>query len=411
MKPVACMLLGFVLVWTAVGVGEDVKPDTRVGDFVFTMPTGWYRENGKGGVTYLFLPGHRAGAITYIALLANDLNGDFKTTFEQEWNGFGNAYRIVSGGEISPVENDDHDEALVTSALMTDQKGVQWNMCMMGVNYQKKLNLVLFMSNLPPGPNYDVARDGFVKFAGSLKFGGKLPGEGDPAALPKSSGRYNGIYRAITPVKGDPLSDLPNAVTVKFTYVTFLADGRFKEGIAEQGLTGFDEDAAIRANPVGWGTYLMKDDLGHIVFPPAPPLVADQIVWPIKEYPDKLLVHGDEYHLMASCDGVKLEGTFRRADWQTRNAATQGITFQSDGTFADEGVMLAVGAQTRDRNGQFVFDDGTPGKGTYRLGGYTLELTYSDGRVKRTSIYMEPAKSKDGNEFYLNTWLMRKVGN
>ena len=113
---------------------------------------------------------------------------------------------------------------------------------------------------------------------------------------------------------------------------------------------------------------------------------------------------------MDRCNGLRLIGTFRRGDYQTTYAARQGITFKSDGTFADEGVFKAAGVMVRNPAGNFDFDDGAPGSGTYRVANYSLELTYSNGRVKRTSFLLDPEMSKDDvSEFILNTWKFRRV--
>lgn len=61
-------------------------------------------------------------------------------------------------------------------------------------------------------------------------------------------------------------------------------------------------------------------------------------------------------------------------------------------------------------NGSYDFDDGAPGSGTYRIANYTLQLTYSNQRVKRTSLFLDPGASKVGvREFYLNTWKFARV--
>ncbi len=109
---------------------------------------------------------------------------------------------------------------------------------------------------------------------------------------------------------------------------------------------------------------------------------------------------------------MRLEGTFRRADYKTLYAGSQqGITFTPDGRFSDEGVFKAAAVMVRQPVGNgYDFDDGAPGSGTYRIANYTLELTYSDRKVKRTSIFLEPGASKTGvREFYLNTYKFARV--
>ena len=229
---------------------------------------------------------------------------------------------------------------------------------------------------------------------------------GNPSALSAGKGRFDGLYRAVVQVvdyHGAPQAG------IKYDYVVFLPDGGFKEGIAEQGLDGLNEAAEIRRDPVGWGAYEMNGSVGRIVFPPTE-YSREAIVWPIREYPDRLLVNGNEYHLLDKCDDLRLQGTFRRADYKTTYGARQGIAFTPDGRFVDEGAFKAAGVMVRNRSGGDDFDDGAPGNGTYRIANYTLELTYSNGRVKRTSFYIEPGTPKTGvREFYLNTWRFARV--
>jgi hypothetical protein len=61
-------------------------------------------------------------------------------------------------------------------------------------------------------------------------------------------------------------------------------------------------------------------------------------------------------------------------------------------------------------NGNYEFDDGAPGRGTYRIANNTLELNYSNGRTKRTSFLLDPEKSKaDVAQFQLNTYTFART--
>lgn len=167
----------------------------------------------------------------------------------------------------------------------------------------------------------------------------------------------------------------------------------------------------IRRNPIGWGTYELSGDRGKIIFPPDQ-YSKNPIIWDLKEYSDNLSVRGDKYILLERCDGLRLQGTFRREGYQSLYPGSrQGITFTPDGQFADEGVFKAATVMVRQPVGNgYDFDDGAPGRGTYRIANYTIELAYSNRRTKRTSIFLKPGASKTNvREFYLNTYKFIRV--
>ena len=226
--------------------------------------------------------------------------------------------------------------------------------------------------------------------------------QGNGVSLPRGTGKFSGIYRAVGATE---------AHTIGWRYVAFFPDGRFVEGFPPAVMDQLDEDAEIARNPVGWGTYRMAGEWGEITFAMTDPSDKEPLVWKIKEYEDRLLVDGDAYYRLEPCNGLKLKGTFRRGDYQTAPTAAQGITFTPDGRFVDEGVFQAAGVLVRNPSGTGEdFDDGVPGRGTYRIANYTIELRYSDGRIKRTSLFRDPGASQtDVREFYLNTWRFVRV--
>lgn len=193
-------------------------------------------------------------------------------------------------------------------------------------------------------------------------------------------------------------------------YITFFPDARVFEGIPDRGMDDLDEDAEIKFHSTGWGTYTMDGDSGQITLARAN--VADQaITWSIHAYPEQLEIHGDRYQKMESGDGVRLNGTFRRADYKTLFAsAQQGITFTPDGRFKDEGIFKAAFVQNRTERGS-EFDDGAPGTGTYRVKHYSLELAYDNGRSKRAVFYLDPSNSRGGDValFWFNEYLFARV--
>ncbi len=419
MKHFALLVCGLAM---AAGLaGQTSPPDTQVGNFLFKIPAGWDRQE-KGDTTLLFAPSTSAGQVTFIALAADETKTDLRTSFNIEWEGFKKQYRILSGGQITPGRLPNGHETFYAGAIASDSNGVRWSVVALAAQLGNRIQTVMFMSNAsdPPLGNYV---DAFQTFLADLRFTSESPPvnpapaapaaavpspapSGNASPLPRGEGKFDGLYRAVGVVSGDPFSA---RARIGYKFVVFLPDGRFKESIIDEGLDHLDEDAEIRWNPVGWGTYELRGDVGRIVFPPDQ-YSKEPIIWPFKAYPDRLVVRGDTYTLLDHCNDLRLAGTFRRADYQTTYAARQGITFTPDGKFTDEGVFAAAGVMVRKPGGGYDFDDGAPGSGTYRIANYTIELTYANGRVKRTSFYIEPGTARDNvREFYLNTWKFARV--
>src|SRR5579864_1533262 len=393
-------------------------PDTQVGDFLFKMPIGWNRTT-QGDITYIKPPFGPEGTATFFALAADRLQPDLRTSFNILWDGYKKENRVLEGGQILAAHSPNGYDAFYTRAMVSDRNGRRWKVFVMGAKFKSRIETVLFMTNAFSRELAATNEQVFDSFLKSIRFTDESAEEaaanagdaerkkaGAPAAkLPKGNGKFDGIYRAVGQT-GDSLSPQRG---IDYKYVAFFPDGRFVEKLPDQGLDKLNEGMEIRINPVGWGTYEMTGDAGRIVFPPDE-YSKNSIVWAFKECSDHLKLRGDDYYLLDRCNDLKLEGTFRRSDYKTTYAAREGITFTPDGRFADEGVLKAAGVMVRNAAGNYDFDDGAPGRGTYRIANYTLELTYANGRVKRTSFLLDPEMPKsDVSEFFLNTWKFRRT--
>jgi hypothetical protein len=397
-------------------VSAQYEADSQSGDWIFYKPIGWELKDSPQGTLLVspLTPPSRA----LIALLpATDLVTDLRTTFNKAWAGFQNDYRVVQGGQPTSWRTKKGITGITTSAIVADRSRASWLISLYIAQNGNKAETILFMSNVPP--NSDLSRT-LVEILGHvLDSLGLANGAGDPnrelAAKPvplaKRTGKFNGLYRAIGQIDTNPFMagtpGNPYKYKVGYKYVVFLADGRFSEGFPDQGLDQLDEDMEIRRNPVGWGAYEMSGEVGRITFLKTDPTEKEPIVWAMREISGGVEVHGDKYYPMDPCNGLTLQGTFRRADYKTLSAgAQQGITFSRDGRFIDEGVLKAAFVMVRSPiSGHYDFDDGAPGRGTYRIANNTLELNYSNGRTKRTSFLIDPGKSKtDVPQFLLNTY-------
>ena len=413
---IACCLF-FPALPAMPALAQEYQPDSQAGNVVFYMPRGWNRVD-KDGSTLLIAP-LTAPQQAFIALLpAMDLKTTLRAAYDSRLAEVQKEYKVLQSSEVASKRAPKGYDLLASTAVLSDSKGARWALFLMVAQNGNHVETVVFMSNTgEPGIagtlqevlGHVIESIGFSSGAGDPR----VAEAAKPVPLAKTPGKLNGVYRAMGVVHNELSS---TGASISWRYVAFFPDGRFMEGLPDQGMDHFDEEAAIRSNPVGWGSYQTSggaDGHGRIVFLITDPEIEKEpTVWDLKEYPDRLQVNGDTYQLLERCDGLKLQGTFRREDYKTVSAeAQQGITFTADGRFQDEGVFKAAGVMVHNPlNGADDFDDGAPGSGTYRIASYTLELTYSNGRVKRTSLFLEPGASKVGvHEFYLNTYKFARV--
>ena len=168
-------------------LAQDVEPDTQIGNFLFKMPTGWNPVE-KGRALVVYAPSPPTGTVTYFALASAEMNGDLQNSFREVWRGFTNNYRILEGSATQSYQSNRRYDALYTNAIVADQNGVRWYVYVLGAQYKKRIQTVLFMTNLPPGSAF-IASFGVFKHTvlASLSFGDSLPGLEVPAAEVASS--------------------------------------------------------------------------------------------------------------------------------------------------------------------------------------------------------------------------------
>jgi hypothetical protein len=402
-------------------VCAQYQADSQSGDLIFYKPMGWELKDSPRGALIVapLTPPSKA----FIALLpATDLQADLPTTFSTAWAGLQRQYRVVRGGQSSPWHSKKGIDGMTASAIVEDRSRAAWVMSVYIGKNGKRAETVLYMSNV--APDSGLGRTTAEILGHVLDSLGFANGPGDPnrelaakpVPLPKGTGKFNGLYRAIGQIDMNPFMagtpGNPYKYKVGYKYVVFFPDGRFSEGFPGEGLDQLDEDTAMRRNPVGWGSYQMSGELGRITFLKTDPHDKQPIVWSIREISGGLEVQGDKYYPIERSDGLKLQGTFRRADYKSLSVgARQGITFFPDGRFSDEGVFKAAFVMVRNPiSGHDDFDDGAPGRGTYRIENFTLQLNYANGRTKRTSLFIEPGKPRtDVSEIKLNTYSFARV--
>ena len=171
--------------------------------------------------------------------------------------------------------------------------------------------------------------------------------------------------------------------SVQLDYVTFLPSGHVYWTLPAEGLLYFEPRVAQRVHPDEWGTYevvgrevrvSVGNNLRYV-------FVREGTVLKLQPHSGSSSVR--TYSPLATGDGLKLQGRFRRSDTEP------AITFSKDGSFRDDGIFRNFGTIGR-ADGTTYQDDGRAGTGTYLIGQNTLELRYADGRVKRFAFTLLP---------------------
>ncbi len=184
---------------------------------------------------------------------------------------------------------------------------------------------------------------------------------------------FTGVYRMLRPRAININSSHPEA-GYWIEYITFLPDGNVYWSLPPEGLLYFEAALTARWDPDDWGTYTIKNGEIHVLRGPSKKLYVVTRNGERLNNPPSL--GKGTFRPVPNADGLRLEGNYRRSESEPT------ITFTADGKFRDGGAFRNFGTLVRP-DGSHYQDDGVPGSGTYIIEQNTLELRYSDGRVKR----------------------------
>lgn len=359
---------------------QGVAPDTQAGNFLYKMPNGWVPEE-KGDTTILHAPSPPPATATFIAMAADDMQGDLQNSFNVLWTGFKNAYRILQGGQISPLHKNGYDAFTVT-AFASDQNGVRWTVYVMGAQYKHRIQTVMFMSSVPQGTMLSAYERVFTTFLDNLRFGEALPGSQVP---PVASGQVEETPHKLQPGAMEGIYAgfaLGVAGHAGLKRLNFNPDGWVVKDIPEEGMIGFDF-TAYRNSPNtnrSWvGRYRVQ---GNQI----------SILW--QDYADDRQVISrneasfspgiDVYVPMCRCTGKKFSGKYNFG----LAGSGQYIQFFADGTFLDHKVldqMLVPNA---------FYEHPRTQRGSYSIQSQTIIFTFADGRRGMRTFYAPKAQEK-----------------
>lgn len=205
---------------------------------------------------------------------------------------------------------------------------------------------------------------------------------------------FTGIYRMLRPRALNINNSSPES-GYYVEHITFLPSGHVYWTLPPEGLLYFDPVVAQRAYPDDWGTYEFRNGAIHILRGPAKePYVITRSGERLNNPPS---LGKGSFRRVPAADGLRLDGNYRR------DPTEPTLSFTKDGRFVDGGVFRYFGDLARP-DGRVYQDDGRAGSGTYLIEQNTLELRYSDGRIKRHPFTVFPenlAKSPAIDSFIL----------
>jgi hypothetical protein len=184
---------------------------------------------------------------------------------------------------------------------------------------------------------------------------------------------FTGVYRMVRP-RPLNINNPHSEPGFWIEYITFLPDGYVYWSLPPEGLLNFDAALTARTDPDDWGTYTIKNGEIQVLRGPSKKLYV--ITRDGERLNNPASLGKGTFRPVPNADGLKLAGNYRRS------ATEPTITFTADGQFRDGGVFRYFGTLVHP-DGSFYQDDGVPGSGTYVIEQNTLELRYSDGRIKR----------------------------
>jgi hypothetical protein len=366
-------------------MAQNEKPDTQSGNFLYVFPTGWNPVE-KGGTTFLYAPGSPPGTVTYIALAANDLDRNLPYSFNELWGGLKNSYRILQGGQITPLRMQHGYDALTASAVALDQRGTRWNVYVLGAQYKNRIQIVTFMSNAPLGGMLSASFEVFQKFIANLRFGDALPGA---PALPADAAP---VVTSREPISREPLPPgalegiyiglAINGTRAGARRLHFNRDGWVVKDVLQEEMIGFDFTAYrndAKTNRSWVGRYRLDRDQINILWQD---YTEDREVITRNETSPSPGIN--VYVPMCLCTGERFSGKY---NWGLAGSG-QYLQFSTDGTFLDHGMLDQMLLPNP------YYEHPRTQRGTYAIQSQTMIFTFADGRRGMRTFYAPKAQEK-----------------
>ena len=227
---------------------------------------------------------------------------------------------------------------------------------------------------------------------------------GPPSPVKVGAGDLYGIYIATTRQLIAPGPDSPVQKGILWLpgreWITFLPGGRVFLGLPEEGLAGFDFDAAVRKYPESKGAYQVRGDVVHVVWAAGGEKVlrraADGDLWEDRT----------NYTPLPKCTGLRLSGRYGNPDDPSSRAY---ISFSPEGRFEERELLQYISWKSLAGPAERAVAEVRQGGGTYAIGDNTILLRYADGREARINFYTfaEELRKPRPEVIYINSFDFR----
>jgi hypothetical protein len=355
------------------------------------VPTGWNPVE-KDNVMLLVAPAPLPGTTTYIVLAAEDLHGGLQQAFDGFMTGFQKTYRILQGGVVTPMQSNKGYDAYTTTMAAIDQNGKRWNVYVAGISYEKRIQMVMFWSDISSSSTYDIYFQKFKSFLEDVNFEDtastqKLPSD-PPQPVPSTSsqlpaGRLQGVYVCIGDGAGRPSNK----------QYLFYPDGFMVYGLPQEGMLDFDFEHYRSENnrAKNWvGRYKVDGDTVKIVWQneygdPARPSEAKINETSASPPWDQ---GWDTYIPMCLCTGKRFSGRYRLG----APGADQYLDFFADGTFIDHRATDQMIVPSP------FYEHPRIQRGTYSIQSQTIIFNFADGH-RGTRTFVAPKVQENQLKF------------
>jgi hypothetical protein len=326
---------------------------TQVGNVLFKIPPGW-QQGERQGETVLVPPDVPEGKTAVLTIFPGEtLTGEFRAWFDEKWAAVKGEATVVEASQVSTEVGAGGLELLRTVATLQDAQQGKFIAFLFAAKAGDRGQLFLYITDDPTLVSEHV--EGLKAFRDSLTFANLQPqSEQEPAATPDegkvspsftwgevppatgNAGLSGVYYRGPIITEVGPGQEVVAGRFVTHThYWCFFPDGRCYYSMPTEGLDNFNYDYVRPMNELWCCTYTLDGDNGVITWGTGGTTV------PFRRVGKKLAIKSDTdiYELLDPCNGLLLEGTYKRYDWQDEYSPKEGITFSRDGTFVDEGFL------------------------------------------------------------------------
>ncbi len=404
----------------------------------FDAPEGWTRAEADGEVDFT-PPAVPGGAFYQLQILPSQSTADLGGWFARAWRDLVASYSDVRQTPVQASRGADHETLLAAGSMAVSSDRFLY-LVLVAAWKDGRVQPILSLTDdnrlygahiaevqavvaslrfrprsewpapAPPGsrPPHPYRPPAAVARAAAVIAPAAAPGGEDlvspsftraPIPRPRGDAGLSGIYGAF-------LLDFDHShgkIVPRWIWFAFLPDGRATRVLPAEGLHGFDFDYWHEMDPMSFGHYRLSGGTGKIEWD------GGGGTTPLRLSRDGLVIDGrGPYRRFDPCDGLRLEGTYRRSDWRTLDpdlGKNAHITFHRDGSFADEAMLDMSGAMWWRPGKDYLTEKPIAGRGTYSIEDYTLTLLYEDGRKRRINFTLPPDEvAGQVSAFMVNGW-------